>query len=102
MASSPVYTSVLSSRAQKEIAQAWEWYEDRQRGLGDRFLKEVVSRLKKIEQSPDKYPTRFKTYKEATIPIFPYLVVFRIARKSKSIRIVSVFHTSLNPKKKYK
>ena len=34
------YSAIISSRAQKEIAQSWEWYEDRQQGLGDRFVKE--------------------------------------------------------------
>ena len=81
MASSPEYSSILSSRAQKEIAQAWEGYEDRQPGLGDRFLKETIFQFKKIEQSPNKYPTRFKTYKEAMISVFPYLVIFRISRR---------------------
>lgn len=30
MASNPGFTSVLSSRAQKEISESWEWYEERQ------------------------------------------------------------------------
>jgi hypothetical protein len=28
-------------RARKELLNAWEWYEDRQAGLGDRFLEQV-------------------------------------------------------------
>ena len=45
MANKASYSVILSSRAQKEIAQSWEWYEDRQRGLGDRFVNEVVKRI---------------------------------------------------------
>jgi hypothetical protein len=29
------YSIILSGRTQKEIAQSWEWYENRQQGLGD-------------------------------------------------------------------
>ncbi|HSQ43817.1 MAG TPA: hypothetical protein VLM16_02400 [Ginsengibacter sp.] len=43
MASSTSFTSILSSRAQKEITQAWSWYEERQQGLGDRFIKDVLA-----------------------------------------------------------
>ncbi len=39
MASNPVYTSILSTRAQKEITQSWEWYEEKQQDIGDRFVK---------------------------------------------------------------
>jgi toxin ParE1/3/4 len=57
MANLRVHGTILSSRAQKEITKAWNWYEDRQPGLGDRFLKEVRARIEKIEQTPERYPT---------------------------------------------
>ena len=37
------YQSILSTRVVKEIAASWEWYEERQVGLGDRFAKEVLN-----------------------------------------------------------
>ena len=101
MANVPAHATILSSRAQKEIIEAWNWYEDRQPGLGDRFLREVRARIEKIEQTPERYPTRFRSYKETPVPVFPFLIIYRINKKKKLIRIVSVFHTSLNPQKKY-
>jgi plasmid stabilization system protein ParE len=94
------YSSILSSRAQKEIAISWNWYEERQQGLGDRFVKEVITRIRDIEKTPDRYPTRYKTYKEILVPSFPFLIIYRIIKTKKSIRVVSVFHTSQSPKKK--
>jgi plasmid stabilization system protein ParE len=102
MASKPVYIIIISSRAQKEISQAWNWYEDRQQGLGDRFVAAVTKRLRKIELHPELYPLRHKTYRETLVPIFPYLILYRIKKQKKSVRIVSIFHTSLNPKTKPK
>ncbi len=72
MANNPVYLAIISARAQKEITKAWEWYENRQRGLGDRFVKEVTARIRKIEQTPDRFPTRYKSYKETPVPVFPF------------------------------
>ncbi len=102
MANNPAYFSILSTRAQKEITQAWEWYEERQQSLGDRFVKEVINKIRLVEQNPERYPTSYKSYKEVPVIIFPFLIIYRLNRKKKSVRIVSVFHTSLNPSKKYK
>lgn len=101
MADKVLFTLIFSSRAQKEIIKAWEWYEERQQSLGDRFIKELISSIQLIKQNPERYPSKFKAYKETTISVFPFLVIYRLNRKKKSIRIVSVFHTSLNPRKKY-
>ena len=102
MESNLAFSGILSVRSQKEIITAWEWYEERQMGLGDRFIKELNRRIRLIEQNPDRFPTRYKSYKETPIPIFPFLIIYRLNRKKKLARIVSVFHTSLNPKKKLK
>ena len=102
MASRSGPSVIISSRAQKELSEAWAWYEDRLVGLGDRFLNEVIDRLRQIELNPDRFPTRFKSYKEAPVPTFPFLLIYRISKKSNLIRVVSVFHTSRNPKKKYR
>lgn len=102
MANNSGYESVISSRAQKEIIQGWQWYEERQQQLGDRFLNEVMHQIQLIEQNPGRYPTRYKSYKEALVLDFPFLIIYRLNSKRKSIRIVSVFHTSRNPGGKYK
>lgn len=97
----PVYSAIFSSKAQKEIAESWNWYEDRQPGLGDRFLKEIADHVRKIELTPTRFKIRFKSYRETPVPVFPFLIIYRISEKKKIIRIVSIFHTSRNPKKKY-
>src|ERR1700754_1263310 len=95
------FSSILSGRAQKEIAISWDWYEERLTGLGDRFLAEIITRIRDIENYPDRFPTRHKHYKEAPVPTFPFLIIYRINSRKKSVRIVAVFHTARNPKKKY-
>ena len=102
MADKSAFPVIISSRAQKEIAESWGWYEDRLAGLGDRFLNEILDRLHQIELNPDRFPTRFKSYKEAPVNTFPFLLIYRISKKSNLIRVVSVFHTARNPKTKYR
>ncbi|UXE65736.1 MAG: type II toxin-antitoxin system RelE/ParE family toxin [Chryseotalea sp. WA131a] len=96
-----IYRTIFSSKAQREIAESWNWYEDRQLGLGDRFLNEIAEHIRKIEQTPIKFPIRFKSYRETPVPVFPFLIIYRINGRKRIIRIVSIFHTSRNPTRKY-
>jgi plasmid stabilization system protein ParE len=93
---------VFSEKAQQEILQATQWYEEKQKGLGTRFSTILFSQLNVIRTNPIAYTERRKNYREAKVPQFPYLIVFRIGMKRKIILITSVFHTSRSAKSKYK
>jgi plasmid stabilization system protein ParE len=101
MANNIAYQTILSTRAEQEIITSWKWYEERQEKLGDRFIEEVIRQLKQIEQHPERYPVRYKSYRETIVAIFPYSIIYRINKTKKLIQVISIFHTSRNPKKKY-
>ena len=96
------YTIVFLVRAQHELLDAWEWYENKQTGLGDRFKDQLMNRIHSIAQHPERYPIRIATYREVRIKVFPYLVIYRIDKDTNTVVISSIFHTSRNPMKKYK
>jgi plasmid stabilization system protein ParE len=94
------FTSVISIRAQKELNTSWEWYEEREKGLGDRFAEEVFKTILLIEKNPERFPVRIKNFREKPLRIFPFVIIYKIVYRDKFVRILSVFHTSRNPKKK--
>ncbi|MEO5947524.1 MAG: type II toxin-antitoxin system RelE/ParE family toxin [Chitinophagaceae bacterium] len=96
-----IYSTEFLVKARVEFLKAWEWYEDKQPGLGDRFKQQVYNCIRKIEEQPERYPERRKNYRERLVEIFPYLIIYRIHKRKKAIFIISIFHTRLNPKKKY-
>lgn len=96
------YTVLLLSKARRELAAAFQWYEERQSGLGDRFVETVMHKLSLIEQEPTRYPKRIKNYREAVVPVFPYLIVYRIHSRRKVVAVVSIFHSKQSPAKKLK
>jgi predicted GNAT family acetyltransferase len=53
MVNKPV-SVIFSSKAQKQITDAWLWYEERQAGLGDRLIAEVAKKTKIVEQAPER------------------------------------------------
>lgn len=88
-------------KAQTEILEAWEWYENKQLGLGDRFVSNLRTKIDQIVNNPLHYPLK-KKLREARIDDFPYLVIFKIDERNDLIVITSVFHTSRHPKRKFK
>jgi plasmid stabilization system protein ParE len=89
-------TFLLLPKAQAEILDAWEWYEERQNGLGERFKHEVHRKVLQITKNPLLYQLKDK-YREAQIDVFPYLIVFDFDETDDIVLIVSVFHMSRNP-----
>ena len=53
-------------KAQKEILEAWEWYEDQQPGLGDRFKAEVRNKIELVLKNPLHYPLKGKCHEVQT------------------------------------
>ena len=85
-------------KAREYMQKSADWYNEQQVGVGDRFLKEVVSTFRLIETSPLHYQERFfKKFRPAKVHNFPFVVVFKI--KKRLVVFNSVFQTSRNPKK---
>lgn len=95
------YSIEFLRKARIELLEAWEWYEDKQSGLGDKFKHQVDICIRAIEHNPERYPDRRRNYRECIVKGFPYLLIYRIHKRKKIIAIVSVFHTSRSPRKKY-
>ena len=95
------WVAILSERAKRELIDSREWYEDKQIGLGDRFMNEVFTKLRNLEEDPTKGLRRNKLYYEAIVKTFPFLIIYRIEPDSKELFVQSIFHTRRNPKKKY-
>jgi len=49
------YPYRLHQQAYEEYIEAYEWYELKQRGLGDRFMSSVEKRLHQISEHPEYY-----------------------------------------------
>lgn len=45
-------------RARKELMEAWDWYDDRWIGLGDRFMREVEKKVQQIEKTQNTRKVR--------------------------------------------
>ena len=88
---------VLLPEAEQDIAEAYAWYEERQRGLGEEFLRCIDACLASIRRNPELYAFAHETYRRALARRFPYAIFYEYAEDT--ITVYSVFHCSQDPKK---
>lgn len=93
-----MYQLQILRQAREDMQKSADWYDEKQAGLGQRFLFEVVRTLRLVENNPLHYEVKFsKKFRYAQVDDFPYVVVFKI--KKQFVVINAVFHTSRDPKK---
>ncbi|MEO6524762.1 MAG: type II toxin-antitoxin system RelE/ParE family toxin [Mucilaginibacter sp.] len=93
-----MYTVKLLHEAEIEIANGCEWYEEQQKGLAKRFLKEVDYYLALLRKNPLQFNVRFsEKFRFATLQVFPYTIAYKIDEVDKIVYVNAIFHTSQNP-----
>ncbi|MFI5159549.1 MAG: type II toxin-antitoxin system RelE/ParE family toxin [Sphingobacteriales bacterium] len=91
-----------SSKAEAEYFKAFDYYEDQLDGLGDRFEQAVANKVGQIVKNPYQYQGKRSNYRECWVKEFPFLIVYKVLAVNRVILITSIFHTSRNPKRKYR
>ncbi|MFX1707173.1 type II toxin-antitoxin system RelE/ParE family toxin [Chitinophaga sp. CC14] len=94
------YTVVILLSAEKEIAEAFSWYEEQKEGLGDRFIKTLRRHITHLADYPEHYQTHHQNYRKSKLDSFPYVIVFKLYKSQKEIIVSSIFHTSRKPTRK--
>jgi plasmid stabilization system protein ParE len=92
------YSIIFHPLAKKEFDESIIWYENALSGLGEEFSKDVESVIKVLERQPKLFSIRKGSLREVLVKRFPYVVVYKINQNL--VTIMSVFHTSRNPKYK--
>lgn len=88
-----VYDIIILSDADYEFQEYALWYENKNEGLGLRFISIIEETIHKISKSPKRYPVKKESFREAITPVFPFVVVFKIYESDKIVTINSIIHT---------
>ena len=81
--------------AQNDIREAARWHEDREFGLGLRFMREVRTSLEHISDSPLRFPIIEENVRRALLHKFPYSIYF--VNEPDSVSIIAVLHQHRRP-----
>ncbi|MBO6792670.1 MAG: type II toxin-antitoxin system RelE/ParE family toxin [Balneolaceae bacterium] len=91
-----IYKIHVSSEAELDLQDSYNWYESKVEGLGEKFLSHIDRNFETIASNPFAYAVRFRSFVRAYVmPYSPYLILYIITEES--IKIIAVFHTRLNP-----
>jgi plasmid stabilization system protein ParE len=96
------YPYILNKLAHEEYIAAYEWYELKQEGLGDKFMLAVEKRLLQISQHPEHYGKAHLNFRQTKVENFPYMVVYEIFTRKQQVHIAAIYHQKRNQKKKYR
>ncbi len=93
-----IYKVVIEPRAIIDIQDAIDYYDSKQHGLGEYFYQVVEEHIETLAKNPF-FQIRYNDYHGFPIRKFPFIILYYIDEKLKTIYIMSVFNTNLNPKK---
>ena len=68
----------LSSLAALDLQQARDWFDQREEGLGDRFLASVEQTLERISKNAEQYQIALLDLHRAPVRPFQYSVWYRV------------------------
>jgi plasmid stabilization system protein ParE len=88
---------IVRPEAEAEMADAFDWYEDRVPGLGSQFLLCVDAVFSAILRSPQQFPRVHRVVRRSLTRRFPYEVFF--VEDDERVVVLSVFHAKRNPKR---
>lgn len=86
---------IILPAAQAELTDTYDWYEDRNPGLGDRFSEEIESLLARIARHPDRFPYAAGHARRAHLSHFPYNLYF--LSDGGELYILACLHTRRDP-----
>lgn len=89
------YTVTLLNDAEEDLRLAYEWYEEKRRGLGNKLRREVGACITRISKNPYLFQVRFnEVFRFAPLKTFPYLLVYKVDDKKAEVIVNAIFHCS--------
>ncbi len=91
------FRTVIEGEAEKEFAEAVDFYNGREPGLGQRFARDVRDVFRRACKEPERFPRVTRLIRKAKVLDWPYSVYFSISVETSELVISTVWHGSRNP-----
>ncbi len=89
------YHLLIRPEAESDLAAAYRWYENKDAGLGEEFLRAVEASLLGIQKNPQTHQKIYKEIRRALTKRFPYGIFYLI--DSDTVSVIGVLHARRNP-----
>jgi toxin ParE1/3/4 len=85
---------IVRPRAEADLENAKNWYEERREGLGREFVVAARLAVERIRANPERYPVYYREFRRVLLSRFPYKIFYRFERER--IIIFRVLHVRQN------
>ena len=92
------YKSVILPTAKEDLREAAKWYNKARSGLGKELVARFRERLAELRANPLTCQIRYSEVHTALVEQFPYMIHYYVDQQNKTIVIISILHTSRDPK----
>jgi plasmid stabilization system protein ParE len=96
------YRHIYDPVALLEYKDAALWYAERSERAAANFVNAVKGKIAVICKDPLRYRNTYKKFRETSLAVYPYSIVYLIDKSSKTIIITSVYHHKRSPRRKFR
>lgn len=86
------FRAVIEEGAEREFAEAVDFYDEREPGLGQRFARDVRDVFREACKNPERFPLVTRLTRKAKILDWPYSFFYTIKKESAELVISPVWH----------
>jgi len=81
---------------EQDVAEAADWYESRQPGLGAQFVEEIIRVWDALAENPLLYCRRHpvKNIRWRYPERFPYRVIYEVNEATQTVKVAAVLHAA--------
>ncbi|MBX9611679.1 MAG: type II toxin-antitoxin system RelE/ParE family toxin [Burkholderiales bacterium] len=90
------WTVLFEPPAQAEIAEAFDWYEEKSYGLGGDFLRAVAAAAERLARDPEAFPRTSAGFRRVLLRRFPYALHFQVLI-GQTVSVLACLHHRRNP-----
>jgi len=90
------FTVIFDPDAEREIIEAFQWYEEQSFGLGGEFLRAVKQCEATLSRNPLQYQIQYREVRRAFLRRFPYALHYLI--EENTVSVLACFHFRRDPK----
>ena len=87
---------IVLQQAQEELRAAIAWHEEKEAGLGSRFLDSINEAFGRLREHPMAYPLTTSKKRRCLVRAFPYSILFE--EKKTDIEVYAIMHHRRHPK----
>lgn len=95
-----IHLVLIPEQVYEELDRVFGYYEERQPGLGERFLDDWEHAMDHLEKRPYIHQIQFRKFRSIQFSRFPFLIIYKIEKES--ILIYKLIHAKRNPAARFK